>query len=494
MIDFSLNYKKERVIVLSLILFFLIACLALASRWPEIWQDEVMFADPAVNLFLGNGFTSTAWPVQPKGDFWAGNSPLFTVLIYIWIKIWGFGIISVRSLNYIIYSIAVLIVWNGIYKSKLYDSSYYRILLICILLTGAGMAFCYRSVRYDCLTILLSVLAFYSFTFSSLKLRHTLLFLISIFFALAGLQLIYYFLILSAISLFIFRFSYIREIFYSFLGTLTGFILLLGFLNFNGVLLQFISSVKYLATLGHNQNRILGILKSTKFGGFNADKSFQFLLILSITLALYSLILNYFSRKSLNFKPFDTYCFTTSFIIPLLMFSFSKYPIYYSWMSFIPLSIGICSILSQNFYDFNKYLKSYTMATIIFACIVGAPNQMIGILNEWESRDYSLMNSFIEKNTSMFDSIYSDYSPYYSLKRYGREAYFQPYLRVMDESEKISIDTLIIQPKSFKEVAKQFPGRWIDTQKKLTTYSRGFLNPQKKSKVFSLAIYRRSVP
>src|ERR1700733_10639900 len=74
-------------------------CLNLASgvRYPFVWTDEVMYADPAVNLYLGHGFTSSAWYAQPADAFWAGNVPLHSALLYLWLKLFGFSILAVRS-------------------------------------------------------------------------------------------------------------------------------------------------------------------------------------------------------------------------------------------------------------------------------------------------------------------------------------------------------------------------------------------------------------
>src|SRR5215471_14715245 len=79
-------------------LCFLLFNLATASRYPFVWTDEVMYADPAVNLYLGHGFTSTAWYAQPSNEFWAGNVPLHSTLLFLWLKIFGFSITTIRSL------------------------------------------------------------------------------------------------------------------------------------------------------------------------------------------------------------------------------------------------------------------------------------------------------------------------------------------------------------------------------------------------------------
>src|SRR5436309_406192 len=65
---------------------FLAVNLATAERSPVIWQDEVMFADPAVNLYFGHGFTTSAW-YQHRDTFFGGNSPLYSMTLYPWIRV-----------------------------------------------------------------------------------------------------------------------------------------------------------------------------------------------------------------------------------------------------------------------------------------------------------------------------------------------------------------------------------------------------------------------
>src|SRR5258708_31606661 len=73
--------------LLLLLSIFLAVNLATASRYPSVWMDETLYTDPAVNLLFGHGFTSTAWPAQPRDHWWAGNVPLHEFLLYGWMKV-----------------------------------------------------------------------------------------------------------------------------------------------------------------------------------------------------------------------------------------------------------------------------------------------------------------------------------------------------------------------------------------------------------------------
>ena len=75
---------QEASLVTLLCLAVLGVNLLTASWFPVPWVDEIMFADPAANLLLGNGFTSTAWFDQPRTEFWAGYPPLYQIFLYHW--------------------------------------------------------------------------------------------------------------------------------------------------------------------------------------------------------------------------------------------------------------------------------------------------------------------------------------------------------------------------------------------------------------------------
>ena len=91
---------------------FLAFNLLTATRYPFVWIDEVMYADPAVNFLLGHGFTSSAWYAQPSGEFWAGNVPLHSALLWVWMKVFGFSITAVRSINYAYLVAVCLLAWR----------------------------------------------------------------------------------------------------------------------------------------------------------------------------------------------------------------------------------------------------------------------------------------------------------------------------------------------------------------------------------------------
>lgn len=148
--------EKGELLALFLILAaFWVVNLATCSRSPPVWLDEVAYSDPAVNLYLGNGFQSTAWEDQPSGRFWAGNVPLYPFLLFIWLKAFGFSIVAVRSFNFFLVSLATMLVWLFSLKSGAITKPWARILLVLLVFCGHGVVYAYRSGRPDMLGFLL---------------------------------------------------------------------------------------------------------------------------------------------------------------------------------------------------------------------------------------------------------------------------------------------------------------------------------------------------
>ena len=133
---------------------FLLVNLWTAERSPVVWQDEVALVDPAVNLSQGNGFTSTSW-WQTGDRFFASNAPLYPMLLYPWISLFGVHATAVRSLNYVLILGVISVLWLGLRKLELVRTNRARLLFAVLVLCGSGVTFCYRGGRYDCLGMLI---------------------------------------------------------------------------------------------------------------------------------------------------------------------------------------------------------------------------------------------------------------------------------------------------------------------------------------------------
>ena len=170
---------------------FLAANLVTSARSPVIWQDEVMFADPAVNLYLGHGFTTSAW-FQPRDTVFAGNSPLYSLCLYPWISVFGFSVTAVRALNYVLILGVIVTCWLALDRLGLVHDLAGRLVFALLVLCADGVTYSYRSGRYDCLGMLIVAGMFTPWACLAHRPRRIALFLLAALVPLAGLQLIPY--------------------------------------------------------------------------------------------------------------------------------------------------------------------------------------------------------------------------------------------------------------------------------------------------------------
>ena len=143
--------------------FFLLNVLTL-DWYPSVWMDEVLFVDPAANLYYGHGFTSTTAFMQRFGEFWVGNTPLYPLLVYAWFKVVGFGLVQVRILDCLLWSGAVGLVCSAVQRSRLVRHPKMVAMLAALLFNGNGVVFSYRSGRYDAAMVFVAAACFWAFT------------------------------------------------------------------------------------------------------------------------------------------------------------------------------------------------------------------------------------------------------------------------------------------------------------------------------------------
>lgn len=138
----------------------LLACwfavnLATLERSPTVWHDEVMFAEPAVRFLQGHGFTVTSWPA-PAGTPGILNGPLHSLLLVPWLAVWGVGPVAARSLGLVLTAVTVVLLWHLAATLGVVRSGAWRLLGAGVLLCASGMAWGYRTGRYDPLGMLLA--------------------------------------------------------------------------------------------------------------------------------------------------------------------------------------------------------------------------------------------------------------------------------------------------------------------------------------------------
>ncbi|BAY42405.1 hypothetical protein NIES2111_68280 (plasmid) [Nostoc sp. NIES-2111] len=473
--NYARNYQQyiiELIILFFLLIIFLIVNIFTSSRLPSVWLDEVMFTDPSANLFFGNGFTSSAWMFQSKEEFWAGNVPLHSIILYHWMQIFGFTVLAVRSINYVFMVISSLILWLSVLRLNLVTSNWLRISLIALFLLGKGITFNYRSGRYDCLSIFISTIVFLAFSIKSTWLRCVILTSASLFFPLAGLQTLPYIIICFCLLMIYIGKSLLKEFISIIIGLIWGINCLYLLYLTNGVWNKFILSVQNFSIYNKsNSSFIANLFNSLNLIPkiFFQDTSSVLLFILALSITLYQIKTSTFKvRSPLSFGL--ALFIVINVLIPVIR---NSYVPYYGWMSFVPLAICTSSSITDVIKTrHNNLIRSLILFVLVLACLAGFPRELAHIVRNWDSRDYAKVESLVEKTIRDNDVVYSDFSAFYPVKKKNITVIFPTYLNIISEQEKQDISVLIFDPRNenrpsydpgMNQVINKLGGDWYDT-------------------------------
>ena len=128
--------STEVIWVGALLAAFLTINLLTASLSPTVWMDEVMLADPAINLHLFGRFVSSAWYAQSDDAFWSGYPPLYSLLLWAWLWIAPITPTGIRSLNLFLMTLACLSFWSALTSTRFVKTQAAR--LVFVMLVSAG--------------------------------------------------------------------------------------------------------------------------------------------------------------------------------------------------------------------------------------------------------------------------------------------------------------------------------------------------------------------
>jgi hypothetical protein len=439
--------SHELAIVVALILGLLLINLATSSRFPLPWQDEIVFTDVAVNVATHNGMVSVVNSCgvpahDPLYHFWSCNAPMFPYILGQWIKIFGFSITAVRSLNYVLFSFAVFILWLVARRMKLIISHSARITFVLMLLIGYGMCFIYRCARYDCLALLLASLVLLVFSVLNRPARLVLISLLGVLMPIAAIQLLSYCFVVGVLLMAFFRGRFFWEIVVLGVGAIVGVAVLVALFYSQGALQNFLVQ--------------LPLERNGRFISTAKDPSFAMLLAACVIMAVDQ------GRRH-NFRLNSTLGIglVCGLGIPLYMLTTSKFPIYYSWMAYVPLALGVAAGLASLNLRSSRLVYALTAVCIIFACLLGLPLQLASAAYYWKDRNTAQIEPLAEKYVTSSDWVYADYSAYFAVRKITPYV-LMPY--VIPDDYKNNISILIVSPKAFGEYAGAIVGGdWFDT-------------------------------
>lgn len=443
---------------------YLVLNLVTAERSPTVSMDEVWFAEPAINLAEGRGFTTAAWDVQDRHQMWAGNAPLYSFLLSGWLRAVDLTPRGVRSLNYFLALFSAICIVIAASRFGLVTRPHARLLLFAALLCTHSISFSYRAGRYDTTAMLVFAAAFLAASVQRPAVRYPLLAMCGLFVVPAGFQLIVYTAMSSALLLAFFGKRMIPYAAAFGIGILGGLLILYAVYSSHGVWDDFLS------TLGRHSVVPVAQAQET---GFNelAGKWAQLphaLLVDKVNLLL-TIVLIVVARRS----RLALFAITLAMAFPLLVQLLYTYRIYYGWMLVIPLLI---TLLASG--------RRLAYAAVAMAIVIGLPLRLAITATQWRARDYEPVRQLVTRNVKANDWAYVDFQAYYPAKRAAAEVFLPPYLQAFTPGEKQRLTVLVLGAESDK-YRFALPGNWRKVDG-LTQGGTTFAAP------YQLAVYRKT--
>lgn len=479
----NLNNKKTEAFVFCVIIaIFLSLNLITAERSPTVWQDEVMFADPAINLATKGEWNSTAWGTQSSDDFFAGNAPLYSFVLAGWLEVWGVNITAVRSLNYIITGISVFLIWFWARRTEVIPTGLGRLASVILILTGQGITFSYRSGRYDALGYLLLSAGLAAFIIKKREQRYGMLFVIGLLLPWTGLQLLLYAGVLALIYFVSFGTRHFKEWFFAGAGATFGLIGMVIVFKRIDVWVPFAASVFSLSTAGNS----FGAKASNLAGAYFIDWS-----VVVVSLAICSTIVGFTSRN--RDSRMTIFSMIVLLVIPAFFHLFAKYTDAYTWMVYVPVCIAAGSLLSKIQYVGGRVKLLTYGAILCMASLVGLPARIFVSVVDWNSRAYQNISNPVENVIVANDVVFADFQSYYAVKGKVAQVFFPTYISMMTEEEKNSVTIILLNNSDLGKIVSALGGDWspISTTEELVRSDPRKVFGRALALPYSVRAYRR---
>jgi len=468
--------------------------------YTTVWMDEAMFADPAANLYYGHGFTSTAWATQHYHEFWAGNTPLYSFLLFLWFKCVGFGIFQVRFFDYLLWSGTVLLICLTVRRLDFVRQPLLLAALAAFVFSGNGIFFSYRSGRYDSLICLVASLCFFAFSIPKPLPRYCALVLSASLFLPTALILGPFVAILGALVFLVLGRRVFLQLCCVALGLAIGLGLLRLYYGGLGLWQTFRHAADFLSQIYYGQDSAIPVWEQKIMaypGRVFHDSTADLLLVCLCAVA------------AIGWKKLDNVGRSAAllgigvfFIIPAVSLAAYSYQIYHYWQVYLPLAICLATAVTHGNGLFTPSTQRVVVGATVIVIFCLGPGMRLGLAStDLRERSYSHVESLVRENVKSSDIVYADYQAFYPLHQVGALTYYSWYLDVITKPEEDSIDCLVINPDMLPGIQKVLGGQWQPVgpaylhenkfhSRLLNRLFPGYFQPQTNKK-YNLEVYRR---
>ena len=481
----AIDEKVQRVregwaVSLSLVAF-LIFNVVTATSYPFPHLDECVQAEPAINYIHGQGF----------GIRFDEILGMYSFLLVPWLKLFGSSLQSIRSADIVSMTAAFLVLWSAVKRIKIIPLASWRVFLFILLATEYGMIVDYRNGRYDGFGALLVTVLLWLMSIKDQRTRLCCLFVVCMFVPWAGLQFMPVLFTAGVFLFLIFRWRFWMEIAVSFLASVLGgaaFFLVAAANGRLSTLLTFIRGQKIGINvisdwIHHGQLDLHNYIP--------ADFSLPFLLTAAAILFVHLL-----RQKKINLHSAIFFGILFDVLLSIIMLTIAKLPTYYSYMIVIPIAVALCSGLALC--EPGK-LRNAVLILCSLSAVAGAGLHAAAYIGNYQDRDYSHLEQFVDQTVHADDIAYVDTTGYLAVRQRARDAYFPEteglIIPLMSQQQKDSITVLLIPLSELEYTTNGLGGQWQETGQMIAPTGRNIFGNRRVGLVtfrpIDLAVYRR---
>jgi hypothetical protein len=443
--------RRELLGVIAILLVFFFVCF-IGRNHHLSWGDEAQTIEPAANSYYHLGFRSIAYrnSVERLGSqkFFFENVPVYPFVASLWYRVFGFSNSTAHTLNFLLMTVSAFVLWLSVFRLDIVKSSRARLGMLVVLLLGSGMTYAYMNVRYDTWGLLLCATGLLLYSIVNYPLRVCSLFVLGVLMPLSGVHLPPYICLLSVILLLFLGPSIIMRLMPLYAGMAIGVVALFGLFWWKGVIPEFLSVL-------HNEGGQTLHNKIQHFSYyFHLDWSLAVLLVLAMFL-----LFSHSDEERHNLPLRMALAFGIG--LPIAFFLMRRFHSGYAWAVYTPVVICVFSALAERWCHFGRIQKTTVVALFSIACVGGLPKTMSGMLLQWSSRDYGLIQRPVAKAIRSQDVVVCDYDAYFATKPYTVWVYPVDSVSVMMPIDRERVNVLEINPKELRDMKAVLGGQWV---------------------------------
>ena len=415
------------------------------------WVDEVMFMDTPMRYVNGKGWTTFAWYSVARQDPFLLYPPLYSMVMVLWMNVFGTTLIACRSLNL---TISMLMGWGllricrrlGLKLSQMQVG-----ILVMLLWCTDDMKYMYGNGRPDLLGAAILIFAISEMICLNNKKKGRSIVLLTALLFLSGIQTVVYLYLLLLLAYLIlkdYRELTKRIASFSAFGTFVGFLMICAFMAYHGHLIAFVVNIlSYSNTLMHLVKIILPVLADylgiditlymEKIANNTTEVPFYSRILIIYThpayVALLVVALFVFLSEYKNLKVSSLYdrmkfLFVTALSIPLLMNLAGRFPDYYYWMAYIPLFLLVVIMAGIR----NRH-------SCIIIGLISLLLSIKGLSSSFRQNHYSMIEELMAQCTMLRGKrVVAPFSVFYEMEKIGSDTYYvgvYPSRRLPDDIE-----------------------------------------------------------